>query len=208
MSGRSKEKFRMLTVFVILIFTVPAVLAEKSEFGTRGAREDTPSYSQYFSWINNTNEGSTEEQTLINLDFFEWLHDEYGMVLDIYAFDAGNIDGPRYYGSTKTDKFKKQFPNGFEPVYKEAKEMGTRLGVWLGPDGFGNTPEEEQERIDMLVGFCKDYEFQLFKIDAVCTQLRTEKQGAFARQMKECRKYSPDLICLNHRLNLGLSTGG
>jgi hypothetical protein len=26
-----------------------------------GADERTPSYSQYFSWINNTNEGSTEE---------------------------------------------------------------------------------------------------------------------------------------------------
>ena len=31
-----------------------------------GADEKTPSLSQYFSWINNTNEGSTESQTLIN----------------------------------------------------------------------------------------------------------------------------------------------
>lgn len=69
-----------------------------------GATEATPSYSQYFSWINNTNEGSTEENTLANLAFFKWLHDEYGMKLDIYAFDAGTIDGPRYYGSTKTTK--------------------------------------------------------------------------------------------------------
>ena len=29
-----------------------------------GADERTPSRAQYFSWINNTNEGSTEEQTL------------------------------------------------------------------------------------------------------------------------------------------------
>ena len=35
-----------------------------------GADERTPSYSQYFSWINNTNEGSTEEQTMVNLEFF------------------------------------------------------------------------------------------------------------------------------------------
>ena len=35
-----------------------------------GADELTPSIPQYFSWINNTNEGSTEEHTLINLDFF------------------------------------------------------------------------------------------------------------------------------------------
>ena len=36
-----------------------------------GADNFTPSVPQYFSWINNTNEGSTEEQTLINLDFFQ-----------------------------------------------------------------------------------------------------------------------------------------
>ena len=168
-----------------------------------GAAEDTPSLSQYFSWINNTNEGSTEAHTFANLDFFEWLHDEYGMVLDIYAFDAGNIDGPRYYGAMQTEKFKSQFPNGFDPLYKKAKAMGTRLGVWLGPDGFGDTPEEEQARIDMLVKLCRDYEFALFKMDAVCGQLRPEKQDALIRALTACRQYSPDLILLNHRLKLG-----
>ncbi len=168
-----------------------------------GAAENTPSLAQYFSWINNTNEGSTEAHTMANLDFFEWLHDEYGMVLDIYAFDAGNIDGPRYYGSTQTDKFKTQFPNGFDPLYRKAKAMGTRLGIWLGPDGFGDTPEAEQARIDMLTTLCRDYEFALFKIDAVCGQLRPEKQDAFIRALTACRQYSPDLILLNHRLKLG-----
>ena len=44
-----------------------------------GADNLTPSIPQYFSWINNTNEGSTEEQTLINLDFFRYLRDTYNM---------------------------------------------------------------------------------------------------------------------------------
>ncbi len=35
-----------------------------------GAGENTPSIPYYFSWINNTNEGSTERQTMINLNFF------------------------------------------------------------------------------------------------------------------------------------------
>ena len=48
------------------------------------------------------------------------------------------------------------------------------MGVWLGPDGFGNTPEEEKARTDMLVKLCRDYHFHLFKVDAVCGQLRTE----------------------------------
>jgi hypothetical protein len=168
-----------------------------------GADELTPSRSHYFSWIDNTNEGATEHQTLANLDFFKWLHAEYGMDLDIYALDAGAIDAPGYYGSIGSERFKKQFPNGFGPIAAKAKSFGCRLGVWLGPDGFGNTPQEEKARTDMLVKLCRDYQFHLFKVDAVCGQLRTEKQDAFVRMLQECRKYAPDLIVLNHRLNLG-----
>ncbi|MEM9598865.1 MAG: hypothetical protein AAGD06_31650, partial [Acidobacteriota bacterium] len=168
-----------------------------------GADEATPARSQYFSWINNTNEGPTEEQTLVNLEFFAWLQSEYGMQLDIYAFDAGTIDGKRWYGSVDSDRFKEQFPNGFEPIYQRAKELGTRLGVWGGPDGFGTTPEEERRRADMMVELCGTYEFALFKFDSVAGQLRDSKQRAFADMMVRCREKSPDLILLNHRLNLG-----
>ncbi|RLE04844.1 MAG: hypothetical protein DRJ13_03100 [Bacteroidetes bacterium] len=167
-----------------------------------GADESSPSLSQYFSWINNTNEGSTEAQTLTNLEFFKWLHKEYGMILDIYVVSAGAIDKGSWYGSMESDEFKAQFPHGFDSIYQKAKEMGTRLGTWGGPDGFGNTPEEEQDRIDMFVRLCRDYEFRLLKFDAVVGQLRDNKQEAFIKMMTECRKYSPDLIFLNHRLNL------
>ena len=165
--------------------------------------EKTPSFSEYFSWINNTNEGSTEKQTLENLAFFEWLKNEYGMVLDIYAFDAGLIDGKGFYGSMKSERFKKQFPNGLAPIYQKAKSIDTRLGCWGGPDGFGNSVEESQERIRQMSSLCKDYEWALFKFDAVCGGLRPEKYDDFDRMMTECRKYSPDLILLNHRLKLG-----
>jgi hypothetical protein len=168
-----------------------------------GADEKTPSRAQYFSWINNTNEGPTEAQTKINLNFFKWLKQEYGMQLEIYAFDAGAIDGAGYYGSVKSQKFKSQFPRGFKPVYEQAKSQGIRLGIWGGPDGFGNTPEEEKERIDLMVGLAKDYEFELFKFDGVCGELREHKQEAFVKMMTDVRKYSPNLILLNHRLNLG-----
>ena len=168
-----------------------------------GADESTPSRAQYFSWINNTNEGSTEAQTMINLDFFKWLKDEYGMQLDIYAWDAGNIDGKGFCGSMDSERFRRQYPNGFDPIYEKARSFGCRLGIWGGPDGFGDTPEEEQARVDMMVKLCRDYEFMLFKFDGVCGQLRQEKQDAFVRMMKGCRKHSPDLILLNHRLPLG-----
>ncbi len=168
-----------------------------------GANQNTPSRSEYFSWINNTNEGTTEKQTLANLDFFRWLHDEYGMILDIYAFDAGAIDGAGYYGSEKSAKFRHQFPNGFAPLARAAGQMGTRFGIWGGPDGFGNTPQEEKDRTNLMVSLCRDYRFELFKFDGVCGDLRTDKQPAFIRMMTECRKYNPDLVLLNHRLNLG-----
>ena len=66
----------------------------------------------------------------------------------------------------------------------------------LGPDGFGDTPEEEQARIDMLVTLCRDYDFGMFKFDAVAGQLRPEKQGAFARAIRACWEYSTDLLVL------------
>lgn len=168
-----------------------------------GADEKTPARSQYFSWINNTGEGSTESQTLSNLNFFQWLRNEYGMILDIYAFDAGNIDKGEYYGSEKISKFQKQFPGGFKPIADKAFEMGTRLGIWDAPDRFGNTPDEEKKQTDYMVSLCRDYRFELFKFDAMGGDLRDEKQDAFIRMMTECRQFSPDLILLNHRVNLG-----
>ena len=179
----------------------------KSEFKTRetaGADEKSPSKSQYFSWINSTNEGSTEAQTLTNLEYFRWLRDEYGMQLDIYAWDAGNLDGARgTYENFDSPKIKAQYPNGYEKIGKAAKAIDTKLGVWCGPDGFGDTPEEERARHELMVSLCRDHNFGLFKMDSVCSRLREEKQDAFVEMMKECRKYSPELILLNHRLRLG-----
>jgi hypothetical protein len=173
-----------------------------------------PSQAFYFDWISSQYEGSTEEQTLIKLDFFKWLHEEYGMSLDIYSLDVGNIDDgpytagvgrliPNHWGTLDSDEFKEQYPHGFEPIYEKAKSFGCRLGVWIGPDGFGDTPEEEEARRGTLVKLCRDYHFRLFKIDAVAGGLRPEKQGAFIRTIQECRRYSPDLIVANHRVDLG-----
>jgi hypothetical protein len=197
----TNKKFLSCTILIIICALICAAQSDKKVFP--GADEKTPSRAQYFSWINNTNEGATEQQTQINLEFFRWLQQEYGMILDIYAFDAGAIDGKGFYGSIDSERFKRQFPNGFDPVYRTAKGIGTRLGVWGGPDGFGDTPEEEKGRIDMMVKLCRDYEFMLFKFDAVSGSLRPEKQDAFIKMMTDCRKYSPDLILLNHRLELG-----
>jgi len=179
-----------------------------------GADEKTQSRCFFFDWINSKYEGTTEEQTLINLDFFKWLHDKYGMALDIYSLDVGNMDDgpytagvgrliPDHYGTMESIEFKQQFPRGFRPLCDKAKSFGCRLGIWLGPDGFGETPEQEKARFDMLVALCRDYNFMLFKFDAVAGALPENKQDLFIRTLKECRKHCPDLIALNERIELG-----
>lgn len=168
-----------------------------------GADNLTPSVPQYFSWINNTNEGSTEEQTLVNLEFFRYLKDTYGMEIKIYAWDAGNFDGASEgYGNREGEKFRAQYPEEYNNVVKKAKEIGIRMGLWGSPDGFGDDEETEKERFEFFVHLCRDHNFSLFKLDGVCGTLRPEKAGLFAEMLRECRKYSPDLIVLNHRLDL------
>ncbi|OQA75393.1 MAG: hypothetical protein BWY31_04689 [Lentisphaerae bacterium ADurb.Bin242] len=53
-----------------------------------------------------------------------------------------------------------------------------------------------------MTALCRDYDFALFKFDSVCGPLRPDKVKDFIGMMKACRKYSPDLILLNHRLDL------
>jgi len=43
----------------------------------------------------------------------------------------------------------------------------------------------------------------MFKVDAVCGKLPKEKTHLFVDVLKDCRKATPDLVVLNHRLDLG-----
>jgi len=167
-----------------------------------GADESTPSIAHYFTWINNVGGGPPQAQTMINLEFFKWLKEEYGMRLDTYAFDAGILDGGGYF-NLKSEKFLKNYPDGFGPVQKKAASLGIRLGVWLGPDGYGDTAEEERDRIEMLVSLCRDYNFRVFKMDLMLTNLRPEKQDSVIKALTACREYAPDLVVLNHRVEFG-----
>ena len=172
------------------------------DYPITGAGEQTPSIPYYFSWINNTNEGSTERQTLINLDFFRYMRETYGMDIRIYAWDAGNFDGAAQgYGDVNGEKFRSQYPEGYKNVVAKAAELGIRFGLWGSPDGFGDTPQTEKERVDFFVHLCRDYHFAAFKLDGVCGKLRPEKAKTYAAMIEECRKYAPDLILLNHRLD-------
>lgn len=192
----------LLTAVLALTKSLVAVADEPPRVFP-GATENTPSRAEYFTWINNVNEGSTAQQTLINLSFFDWLKQEYGAQLDIYAWDVGQIDTGGAYGSMTMPKFKAHYPNGFSPIAERAKSLGVTLGLWAGPDGFGDTPAEEQARIDMMLSLVRDSDIGLFKMDTYCTDLRPDKQDAFIRMMTACRAINPNLILLNHRVSLG-----
>jgi hypothetical protein len=129
------------------------------------------------------------------------------------AYEAGTlpltdrIDLPRQIWLNKAlyagaPHYKHNFPNGLTEINTLFGKTGTRLGVWLGPDGFGTTPADAAYRRNFLVGLAKDYNLALFKFDNCCSSLRTGKRGEFTRMMKEVRQYVPDLIALNHRINL------
>lgn len=198
--NKSGKRFCLLCLGV---FSIINITAQTKKVNSAVITEQTPSRAQYFNWINSTNEGTTEQQTLINLDFFKWLQNTYGMTLDIYAFDAGVIDGRNFYGSMDSERFKSKFPTGFGNVFQKAKEMKTRLGLWGGPDGFGDTRETAEARKEMMISLCRDYEFELFKFDGVCGPLRQTNDTILANMLETCRQYSPSLILLNHRLDLG-----
>jgi hypothetical protein len=207
------RKINLLFAGLVFILTIHA----QNKKVLPGADEKTPSKAMYFDWINSEWPGGNEQKTLTNLDFFKWMKDTYGMQLDIYHMDAGNIDqSPNFaegarsyeeglraaYGSLGSDRFKKKYPNGFQPIASKAKEMGCGIGVWLGPDGFGDTEDDAKQRIDLLVSLVKDYGFTLFKFDACVSQLREDKAKYFIKAMTECRKIQPNLIALNHRIKL------
>jgi len=96
----------LLFIFGLLFFLLDAP-AQEAVYP--GADEKTPSKAQYFSWINNTNEGTTEQQTQINLDFFAWLKEEYGMQLDIYAFETGPLTGSGFTVACSRSVLKNNF---------------------------------------------------------------------------------------------------
>lgn len=199
--------------FIIVLYWVSTINSFSQETHTPAQviNEFTPSRAVYFDWINRNWYGSNQKKIEANLRFFKWLHDEYGMQLDIYLMDAGDIDqGPNWadahglstYGSLETAWFKRRFPDGFAPLVDLARSFNCRLGIWLGPDGYGTTAEEAVKRKEMLVKFCKEYNFALFKFDACCSDLSNDNQQYFIETMKECRLHSPDLIVLNHRITL------
>jgi hypothetical protein len=173
--------------------------------------ERTPARSMYFDWVSRNWYASNEAKVLADLGFFKWLHDEYGMQLDLFVLDTATIDnGPRCrpvegrpaYGSLEMESFQREYPHGLGMLSDFAASFGCEIGIWLGPDGFGETEREAQERIELLETLVRDHGVRLFKYDACCSGLRPEKAGYFIEALQRCRAIAPDLIVTNQRVGL------
>lgn len=197
-------KLKTFTLAALALLLPAGAASAQTALG--GADEKTPSHSEYFTWINHSFEGPTEETVMAGLDFFKFLQDTYGMHLDIFALDAGTIDGWNFYDSADSPRVRKHFPNGFGKVADFSRANGIKLGMWCGPDGFGNTDEEAQARLDMMLSLVNDYNVNLFKMDACCGPLRPSKNIWVEKMMSTIRRTHPDFVLLNHRLDLGEAT--
>ncbi|WP_373494678.1 hypothetical protein [Aquiflexum sp.] len=199
--------------FMLCLFLCLEVEGQNGPF--KNIEETSPSKSMYFDWININWYGGNEQKVLRNLEFFKWLHDDYGMELDIYLLDAGNFDnGPNCngceeplkdaptYAGLESEWFKSKYPNGLDPLYKLANSFGCKLGAWIGPDGYGDTESSAQVRMNMLTRLVKDYEIDLFKLDLCASDLDPDNEKYFIQAMQECYAINPDLIVLNHRITL------
>lgn len=196
----------MKRIIVISFLSFALMTPANAQASLAGADESTPSHSEYFTWINHSFEGPTAQTVMAGLDFFKYLQDTYGMHLDIFALDAGTIDGWNFYDSMDSPRVRRHFPDGFGPIAEFSRQNGIRLGMWCGPDGFGETDEDAQRRLDMMLSLADDYNVGLFKMDACCGPLRPEKNVWVERMMSTIRANHPDFVLLNHRLDLGGAT--
>ncbi len=146
----------------------------------------------YNSWyelnINRNNDRNYTTNMNINqcLDVVkQWhtnLYDRHGANISCFLWD----DGWDEYG---TWSFNPNFPNGFAEVDKEAREMNTGIGAWLGPvGGYGQSgsyrrsywngkggmqlsnPAYYKVFLDAVTMLTSSYDFRMFKFDGISAQ--------------------------------------
>lgn len=126
--------------------------------------------------------------------FFRYLKERYRMSLDIYAWDAGNLDGAgNSYETLDGEKLSKQYLTAMRPSWKPPPTWAPAWAYGAARTATGEDERDAEKRRQLLVKLCKDYRFALFKFDAVCGLLREDKREEFAKSLRECRCYSPDL---------------
>ena len=162
----------------------------------------------YFDWLCHDNSGPRESEVLANFAALRRLKELYGLQLDIYNSDAGLVESQGTYYPQFRDNFLARFPAGLRPIADAAAALGMRLGLWIGPDGFGEVPEAMAARRTQLLSWVRDFNVGLFKMDTVVSALEhkdkyilEKKYQSLADALAEARRLDPAFIAINHRIN-------
>jgi len=162
----------------------------------------------YFDWLCHDNSGPLESEILANFAVLKKLRELYGFQFDIYNSDAGLVESQGTYFPEYRPVFDKRFPQGLRAIADAAQELDMKLGLWIGPDGFGETPESMALRREQLVEWVRDFNVGLFKLDTVVSPLRHEdkyilekKYQSLVDALSEARRIDPDFVAINHRVN-------
>lgn len=162
----------------------------------------------YFDWLCHDNFGPLESEILMNFAALKKLKELYGLQFDIYNSDAGLVEAPQTYFPQYRAIFDQRFPKGLKTVADASAGLGMRLGLWIGPDGFGEHPDEMRARREQLVSWVRDSNVGLFKLDTVVSPLhhkdRTileQKYQSLADAVAEARRINPAMVVINHRVN-------
>jgi len=163
--------------------------------------------SFYFDWLTHASEGPTEAETAAMVDLLGRLRARDGVVFDIYALDDGAVE-TRW--SLHWDRYRLQhrrrFPGGLTPLTRRLAALGTDLGVWIGPDGFGG--DGRQPRAADVAGMVRDWNVSLLKIDTCVSvpwregepQVNDAYLRRFQAMLSACRAERADLVAVNHRV--------
>jgi hypothetical protein len=162
----------------------------------------------YFDWLCHDNSGPLESEILANFAVLKKMKALYGLQFDIYNSDAGLVESMGTYFPQYKPIFEKRFPRGLRTIADASKELGMRLGLWIGPDGFGETPQSMEARKRQLISWVKESNVGLFKLDTVVSALRHEnkyilekKYQALMDALSEIRQIDPRFVAINHRVN-------
>lgn len=202
--------FLMLPVF--LFFNCPAISQNKSARPGQVINQLSPSRSLYYDYANQNYQGTDEHKIMADLGFFKWMHDTYDMKLDYFLMDGGVIDNAILYhhstnkvayGNLNSTAFIRHFPNKFKNINELAKSFDCRLGLTIGPDGFGSSNRDAAKRIRLMADLCRDYNFGLFKLDGSISKLRSDKESYLEQSIQKALEISPDLLVTNSGIDLG-----
>lgn len=161
----------------------------------------------YFDWLTHASEGPTETELQAMVALLERLRERDGVAFDIYALDDGAVETRwSLYWDRHRLQHRRRFPHGLQPHARRLAAMGTDLGIWIGPDGFG--PDGRYPRADDLVRMIRDWNVSLLKIDTCVSWPWRQGDAAandahlrrFEAMLAACRAARPDLVAINHRV--------